>query len=107
MVPFSGPGGVLVGADHGGVDHHLPVDLTDGIGFGLGVGEESLPGAIGLRAANRSEQVCQGPYRSGRSRQGTPVASFQRMPLSTRRWSAHWPPRRPLLGSSGAIWAQA
>jgi hypothetical protein len=45
---------VLVGPDHGGVHDHLPVDLPDRIGLGLGVGEQALPGAIGLPAAERS-----------------------------------------------------
>src|SRR5215210_6798000 len=35
----------------------------------------------------REYTVCHGPYRSGRSRQGTPVASRQRMPLRMVRWS--------------------
>src|SRR5215212_12067689 len=41
-----------------------------------------------------------GPYRSGRSRHGAPVASFQRMPFTTDRSSLR---RRPALrgGSSG------
>jgi hypothetical protein len=29
------------------------------------------------------------------------------IPLTTRRWSAHWPLGRPVAGSSGAISAQA
>jgi hypothetical protein len=34
---------------------------------------------------------------------GHPVASFHKIPFRTRRCSAHWPPGRPLAGSSGAI----
>src|SRR3954449_7357349 len=38
-----------------------------------------------VQRRKRVYTVCQGPYRSGKSRQGTPVASFQRIPLSSRR----------------------
>jgi hypothetical protein len=51
MVPFSSAGGVLVGTDDGGIHDHLPVDLPNRIGAGLGMGEEALPGAIVLPAA--------------------------------------------------------
>jgi hypothetical protein len=44
-----------------------------------------------LQRLKRSKQVCQGPYLSGRSRQGEPVRSFQRMPLTTVRCSLHCP----------------
>jgi hypothetical protein len=53
-VIFSGAGGVLVSAHDGGVDHHFPVDLADGVRAGLGMGQQSLPGAVGLPAADRS-----------------------------------------------------
>src|SRR5581483_11709409 len=46
----------------------------------------------------RLYSVDQGPYRSGTSRQGTPVASFQTMPLRIVRWS--WL-GRPVRGRSG------
>src|SRR3954470_2001212 len=45
-----------------------------------------------VQRRKRVYTVCQGPYRSGRSRQGTPVASFQRMPLSIRRSSCRGRP---------------
>ena len=48
----------------------------------------------------RSYTVCQGPYRSGRSRQGAPVRSTQRMALRIVRWSFHGQPRPPLLDGS-------
>src|SRR4051794_15413853 len=40
-----------------------------------------------VQRRKRVYTVCQGPYRSGRSRQGTPVASFQRIALITSRSS--------------------
>jgi hypothetical protein len=46
----------------------------------------------------REYTVRQGPKRSGRSRQGTPVASRQRMPLRIVRWS--WA-GRPVAGRCG------
>jgi hypothetical protein len=46
----------------------------------------------------REDPVCQGPYRSGRSRHGTPVARRQRMALTIRRWL--WP-GRPVEGRWG------
>jgi len=50
VAPFSDTGGVLVGPHDGGIDHHLPVDLPDRIGPGLGMGQQSLPASIGLPA---------------------------------------------------------
>ena len=58
--PLSGSGGVLVGAHDGGIDDHFPVDLTDRVGPGLGMGEQPLPGAVSLPAAEPLIQVCQG-----------------------------------------------
>jgi hypothetical protein len=46
----------------------------------------------------REYTVCQGPYRSGRSRQGAPVRKRQRMALSTVRWSLAG---RPVTGRCG------
>ena len=60
-----------------------------------------------LQRLKRSKQVCQGPYLSGRSRQGEPVRSFQRIPLMMVRWSLHWPPLWPYSGKSGSICRQA
>jgi hypothetical protein len=37
-------------AHDGRIDDHLPVDLADGVRAGLGVGEQPLPGAVGLPA---------------------------------------------------------
>ena len=54
----------------------------------------------------RLYSVDQGPYRSGTSRQGTPVASFHTIPLRIVRWS--WlgrPVRGRSGGNSGASWA--
>src|SRR4051795_3291375 len=45
-----------------------------------------------VQRRKRVYTVCQGPYRSGKSRQGTPVASFQRIPLSSRRSSCRGRP---------------
>lgn len=42
--------------------------------------------------------VCHGPYRSGRSRQGAPVASRQRIALTMARWSCAG---RPVAGRWG------
>lgn len=50
--------------------------------------------------------VCHGPYRSGRSRHGAPVASRQRMPLTMVRWScAGRPVADRCGGSSGSSFA--
>src|SRR5262245_31394805 len=46
----------------------------------------------------RLYSVAQAPYRSGTSRQGAPVRSFQRMPLRIVRWSRLG---RPVAGRSG------
>ena len=48
----------------------------------------------------RSYTVCQGPYRSGRSRQGAPVRSTQRMAFRIVRWSFHGQPRCLLFDGS-------
>ncbi len=48
----------------------------------------------------RSYTVCQGPYRSGRSRQGAPVRSTQTIPFRIVRWSFHGQPRCPLFEGS-------
>jgi hypothetical protein len=54
--------------------------------FGLRVGQQALPSAVAPPAVEAVEAgLCQGPYLSGRSRQGEPVRSFQRMPLTTVR----------------------
>src|SRR5215475_13737123 len=57
---------------------------------------------------HQRKRVCtldQGPYRSGRSRQGAPVASFHRMPLITSRSSWRGCPA-VCAGSSGCSRAQ-
>src|SRR5918912_266652 len=51
-----------------------------------------------VQRRKRVYTVCQGPYRSGRSRHGTPVASFHRMPLRIRRSS--WRGRPGFRGGS-------
>lgn len=38
---------MLVGADRGGVDVDVPVDLSRGVGDGLDTLQQSLPGAVG------------------------------------------------------------
>jgi hypothetical protein len=49
-----------------------------------------------------SYTVCQGPYRSGRSRQGAPVPRIQKMPLRFNRGSlAGRPVRAVLIGMKG------
>ena len=48
----------------------------------------------------RSYTVCHGPYRSGRSRQGAPARSSQKMPLRMVRWLFHGQPRCFLLAGS-------
>jgi hypothetical protein len=107
MVPFSGAGSVLVGPHQGGVRHHLPVDLPNRVRAGLGMGQQPLPGVVVLPAAEPFRAGLPGTIAFRQVPPGTPVASFQRMPLTTRRWSAHWPPGRPVTGSRGAISAQA
>ena len=47
----AGAGGVLVGTHAAGVDADDPFQLANRIGLGLGVGQQPLPGAIGLPAA--------------------------------------------------------
>jgi hypothetical protein len=55
----------------------------------------------------RSKEFCQGPYLSGRSCQGEPVRSFQRMPFTTVRLSRHRPPLLPRIhGKSGSFCSQ-
>lgn len=49
----------------------------------------------------RMYTVFQVPYSLGRSRQGEPVRVRHRIPLITRRWSAHRPPRGGSEGSRG------
>ena len=107
MVPFSGAGGVLVGPDDRGIHDHLPVDRPDRVGLGLGMGQQSPPGAIGLPAPEPLIAGLPGPIALGQVPPGHPGESFHKIPLTTRRWLAHWPPGRPLAGSSGAISAQA
>jgi hypothetical protein len=83
--PFAGPGGVLVGPDDAGVNLGIPVQLPSRLRLD--------PQAASIRAqvpsvcqrANRLYTVSQGPYRSGRSRQGTPVRTRNKMPLRTWR----------------------
>jgi len=50
----------------------------------------------------RSCTVFQGPYRSGRSRQCTPVRIRYSTPFTTWRWSRHLPQRPLLTGGSGS-----
>jgi hypothetical protein len=87
VVPFSGASGVLMRPHHGGVrvHHDFPVDLADGVRAGLGMGEQSLPGALGLPAA---EALIAGPPRPialGQVPPGTLVASFHKIPFTTWR----------------------
>lgn len=44
---LTGPGGVLVGANDGGVDRDDPVEVAFGVGLGEQSGEDLLPGAVG------------------------------------------------------------
>ncbi|KOV97932.1 hypothetical protein ADL02_06905 [Streptomyces sp. NRRL WC-3723] len=46
-VPLTGPGGVLMGTDDGGVDRDDPVEVAVGVGPGQEGGEDPLPGAVG------------------------------------------------------------
>jgi hypothetical protein len=54
-----------------------------------------------LQRVKRTKNEFQLPYRSGISRQGAPVRSTQRMPLTVRRLSAMAGPRSPRFGSKG------
>jgi len=53
--------------------------------------------------ANRRQQVAALGYSLGRSRQRAPVLSTQRIPSSTRRFSAQGRPRLTSRGSNGSI----
>src|SRR5262249_41696491 len=55
-----------------------------------------------LQRVKRTKTEFQLPYRSGISRQGAPVRSTQRMPLTVRRLSAMAGPRSPRFGSKGS-----
>jgi hypothetical protein len=70
--PFSGAGGVLVGPHDGGIHHHLPVDLPDRIRLGLGVGQQSLPGPVGLPATEPLIAGLPGPIALGQVPPGHP-----------------------------------
>jgi hypothetical protein len=48
--PLCGPGGVLVGPDHAGVDLGIPVQLIGSVGLGLQGGPDPGPGSVGLPA---------------------------------------------------------
>lgn len=48
-----GPGRILMGAAHGGVDAQVPHDLTLRVGQGLEVGEDLVPGAVPLPSAEQ------------------------------------------------------
>jgi hypothetical protein len=73
--PFAGARGVLVGADDGGIHADVPGDHALGIGLRLQGGEDLLPGAVALPAANQPIDGLPGPV-TGR----------------------HVPPRRPGAG---------
>src|SRR5215468_1692378 len=88
---------LLVGTNRSAVDH-LDVAVVCG---GDGVHHPILTPAFRHRT-KRLWQVVRGPNRSGRSRQGAPDRSTQKMPFSTRRSSTRGTPRG-LLGRSGAI----
>jgi hypothetical protein len=101
--PFAGPGGVLVGPDHAGVDLGVPVQLPGTVGLGPQRGLDPCPGAIGLPAREPLGHGLPGPYRSGRSRHGTPLRTRNKLPLRTWRWSRQRPPRLGVIaGSKGA-----
>jgi hypothetical protein len=51
--PIAGARGVLMGPDHRGIDADLPDDQPLGVGLGLQVGEDLLPGAVALPAAKQ------------------------------------------------------
>src|SRR6516164_440167 len=55
-----------------------------------------------LQRVKRTKTEFQLPYRSGISRQGAPVRSTQRMPLTVRRLSTMAGPRSPRFGSNGS-----
>ncbi len=65
---------------------------------------KSRPAATAQSGGNRSARVHTAPARPATARRSVP---FHRIPLITRRWSAHCLPRRPLDGSNGAICAHA
>ena len=100
--PLAGPSGVLVSADHAGVDLSIPVQLPSTVGLGTQAGLDAGPGPVGCQRANRLDTVSQGPYRSGRSRQGTPLRTRNKIPLRTWRWSRQRPPRLDLDDGSSA-----
>jgi hypothetical protein len=85
--PFSSASGVLVSAHDRGIDD-LPVDLADGIRAGLGVGQQSLPDAVSLPAAEPLRAGLPGTVALGQVSPGTPVTNLHKIPLSTRRCSA-------------------
>lgn len=55
----------LVGADRGGIDVDVPVDMTRCVGDGLDVLEQPFPGAVCRPHHLPLVMVCQGPKRSG------------------------------------------
>jgi hypothetical protein len=61
----AGPGGVLVGTVDGGVHADGPLDLPDRVGLGLGVGQQPVPGAVLLPAAEALVAGLPGPVAFG------------------------------------------
>jgi hypothetical protein len=69
---LTGPGGVLMSPDDGGVDRDDPVEIAFGVGLGEQGGEDSqVPSAAHFRS--RLWAPFHDPYCSGRSIHGVPV----------------------------------
>jgi hypothetical protein len=83
MVPFSGASGVLVSPHDGGIHHDVPVDLADGVRAGLGMGEQSLPGAVDLPAAKPLIAGLPGPIALGQVPPGHPGDQLPQMSAYT------------------------
>ena len=93
-----------MGPDHGAIhEMYSPLQLASGIGLLLQLPQESLPQPLSPPPVETLATVGQGPYRSGKSRQGAPVRTTHRMPLMMVRWSLLGRPRLGLWdGNKGA-----
>jgi hypothetical protein len=106
-IPVSGAGSVLVRSDDGGIDHDLPVDLPHGVRLGLRVGQQPLPGAVGLPAAEPLLAGLPGAVALRQIPPRRPGGQLPQDPVDHPAMVGPLATRAAGRGSNGAISAQA
>src|SRR4029450_11935756 len=92
MSSFASASGVLMSAGDGGVPANIPGDKAVGIGLGLQLAEDPLPGPVALPAPKQAIDGLPGPVADG---QVPPRRPGPGPPADPVNQLAFGPPRRP------------